>query len=72
MGLLVAPGDIGALAQCVDVALQRNWDRPNIAAGVAGRDWQSVGTVIAEELARLAEHPAAAQLSRAGTPEPSD
>ena len=56
-GLLVAPGDVDALADAVRLALRRNWDRPRIAAGAAERDWQSVGTVIAAELARLAPHP---------------
>jgi glycosyltransferase involved in cell wall biosynthesis len=57
-GLLVEPGDVDALTAAVRVALQRRWDRPRIAAGAAERDWQTVGTVIAAELARLAAHPA--------------
>ena len=62
MGLLVEPGDADGLARSLQEALQRNWDRPTIAARGGGRDWQSVGTMIGRELARLAEHrPAAAE-----------
>jgi len=71
-GVLVAPGDIDALAQGVHAALQRTWDRPAIAASAAGRDWNAVGTVIAAELARLAEHPTAAPPSGAATHERTD
>jgi glycosyltransferase involved in cell wall biosynthesis len=56
-GLLVAPGDVDALVEAVRTALRRHWDRPRIAAGAVERDWQSVGTVMAAELARLAAHP---------------
>jgi len=62
MGLLVEPGDVDGLARSLHDALQRSWDRPKIAARAGGRDWQSVGTAIGRELARLAEHrPTAAE-----------
>ncbi|MDX2165624.1 MAG: glycosyltransferase [Deltaproteobacteria bacterium] len=53
LGILVAPGDSAALARSLASGLRREWDRPAIAARVAGRDWQSAGDVVAAELARL-------------------
>jgi glycosyltransferase involved in cell wall biosynthesis len=54
IGVLVEPGDVDGLARSLAAALRRPWNRPAIAAGAAGRDWQSVGTTVAAELAALA------------------
>jgi glycosyltransferase involved in cell wall biosynthesis len=55
MGVLVEPGDVEGFARSVYEVLHRRWDRRAIAARAGGRDWQSVGSAIGSELARLAE-----------------
>ena len=55
MGVLVEPGDVDGLARSLHAVLRRTWDRAAIAARAGGRDWQSVGSAIAGELAQLAE-----------------
>ena len=54
VGVLVEPGDVDGLARAVEAALRRPWNRPAIATRAGGRDWQSVGTRVAAELAALA------------------
>jgi len=53
LGLLVEPGDVGALSAAIGEALRRDWDRRRIAMLAAGRDWDSVGTEVAGELTAL-------------------
>ncbi len=40
-GIKVPPGDTGELAQAVDRALSRDWDRPALRRRVAGMTWEA-------------------------------
>ncbi len=64
-GRLVGVGDVPALAEAIDEALGRSWDRPAIASAVAGRGWDRVAR---ETLDFFRERLEAAPIGAAGRP----
>jgi len=53
LGMLVEAGDPGRLAEALQAALGRRWDRRAIAASGGGRSWQDVACVIHGEFVRV-------------------
>jgi len=62
-GLLLPPGDSGALADCVAAALSRSWDRAKITDSVKHLTWQALAAENCEFLRSLTEEAGRASMA---------
>src|SRR4030095_14935799 len=52
-GLLVAHGDVPALADALDRAIESRWDRAALAAYAAGHTWDAAASLVMGEFERV-------------------